>query len=166
MSHYSVLSKYGNCTRLLGKRLFLHIKTGKILNILSALSKEQFFYPRLLDVCRILHGKCLRTVFTHELLMYQKSNEWASASNEWNFWYKSECVNTIQSTFHVVLCLLHTYWDTHHFASLLFQIFQNPKISRGLRPGSKVNDWQYPSLGDLEKNEFFPKGKSWGFLVP
>ena len=24
---------------------------------------------------RILHGKCWRTVFTHELLTYQKSNE-------------------------------------------------------------------------------------------
>ena len=92
--------------------------------------------------------------------------ERVSASNEWNFWFKNECVNTIQNTFHVVLCLLHTYWDTHRFASLLFQIFQNPKISRGLRPGSKVNDWPYLSLGDLEKNVLFPKGKSWGFLVP
>ena len=23
----------------------------------------------------------------------------------------NECVNTVQSTFHMVLCLLHTYWD-------------------------------------------------------
>ena len=41
----------------------------------------------------------------------------------------------------------------------------------GLRSGSKVcskhmNDWQYLSLEDLEKNLFFPKSKSWGFLVP
>ena len=35
---------------------------------------------------RILHRKCGRTVFTHELLTYQKSNEW-------DFWYKNdECV--------------------------------------------------------------------------
>ena len=26
--------------------------------------------------------------------------------------------------------------------------------------------WQYLSLGDLEQNEFLPKSKSWGFLVP
>ena len=38
--------------------------------------------------------------------------------------YKNnESVNTVQSTFHVLLCLLYTYWDIHHFASLLFQIF-------------------------------------------
>ena len=43
--------------------------------------------------------------------------------------------------------------------------------SRGSRLGSKVcsehmNDWQYLSLGHLEQNEFFPKTKSLGFLVP
>ena len=26
--------------------------------------------------------------------------------------------------------------------------------------------WQHLSLGDLEQNEFLPKSKSWGFLVP
>ena len=26
--------------------------------------------------------------------------------------------------------------------------------------------WQYLSLGDLEQNEVFPEGKSWGFLLP
>ena len=35
----------------------------------------------------------------------------------------NECVNAVQSTFHVVLCLLYTYWDIQHFASLLFEIF-------------------------------------------
>ena len=29
-----------------------------------------------------------------------------------------ECVNTVQSTFHVVLCLLYTYRDIHHFGGL------------------------------------------------
>ena len=35
------------------------------------------------------------------------------------------CLNAVQSTFHMVLCLLYTYWDIHHhsFASLLFQMF-------------------------------------------
>ena len=27
------------------------------------------------------------------------------------FWYKNECVNTVQSTFHAVICLFYTYWD-------------------------------------------------------
>ena len=31
---------------------------------------------------RILHGKCVRTVFAHELLAYQKSNEWAQQMSE------------------------------------------------------------------------------------
>ena len=39
---------------------------------------------------------------------------------------------------------------------------------KGLRSGSKMFsiDWQYLSLGYLEQNEFFPKPKSWGLLVP
>ena len=44
--------------------------------------------------------------------------ERVSAANEKDFWYKNECVNTVQSTFHVVLCLLYTYWDIHHFGGL------------------------------------------------
>ena len=41
------------------------------------------------------------------------------AANEYDFWYKNnECVNTVQSTFHVVLCLLYTYRDIHHFGGL------------------------------------------------
>ena len=44
--------------------------------------------------------------------------ERGSAANEKDFWYKNECVNTLQSTFHVVLCLLYTYWDIHHFGGL------------------------------------------------
>ena len=40
MSHYTMLSKYGNCTRLLRNlkkaenRLFLQLKAGRILDIL------------------------------------------------------------------------------------------------------------------------------------
>ena len=45
--------------------------------------------------------------------------EWVIAANESDFWYKNnESVNTVQSTFHVVLCLLYTYWDIHHFGGL------------------------------------------------
>ena len=42
---------------------------------------------------------CGCTLFTHELLAYQKI-ERVSAGKKTN-----ECVNTVQSTFHVVLCL-------------------------------------------------------------
>ena len=49
---------------------------------------------------RILHGKCVRTVFTSE------------RSERGRFLIQNnECVHTVQSTFHVVLCLLYTYWD-------------------------------------------------------
>ena len=45
--------------------------------------------------------------------------EWVIAANESDFWYKNnESVNTVQRTFHVVLCLLYTYWDIHHFGGL------------------------------------------------
>ena len=49
---------------------------------------------------------------THELLAYQKSKGW-------DFWYKNnECVNTVRSTFHVVLCLFYIDIDSHHFGGL------------------------------------------------
>ena len=35
-----------------------------------------------IHVYRILYGKCRRTVFSHELLTYQKSNEWAQRTSE------------------------------------------------------------------------------------
>ena len=39
-------------------------------------------------------------------------NERVSVANEWVFWYKNnERVNTVQSTFHAVICLFHTRWD-------------------------------------------------------
>ena len=54
---------------------------------------------------RILHGKCLRTVFTHEL--WRIRNRTSERSERVRFLIQNnECVNTIQSTFHVVLCLL------------------------------------------------------------
>ena len=52
----------------------------------------------------------------NELLTYQKSNEW-------DFSYKNKkCVNTVQSTFHVVLCLSYTHRGIQDYASRLFQI--------------------------------------------
>ena len=63
--------------------------------------------------------------------------EWVSCLHSFDFWYMSfECVNTVQSTFHVVLCLLYRYWDIHHFISLfisyLFKMLKwqrNPSMS-------------------------------------
>ena len=46
--------------------------------------------------------------------------ERVSTANEWDFWYKNnEWVDTVRRTLHVVLCLLYTYWDIHHFGGLL-----------------------------------------------
>ena len=46
--------------------------------------------------------------------------ERVSAANEWDFWYKdNEYVNTVQSTFYMVLCLLYIYWDLNSCLSSL-----------------------------------------------
>ena len=56
MSRYTILSKYGNCTRLLKilkkaiNRLFFQIKSGRILDILWAFAIKQLFHSRLLDM--------------------------------------------------------------------------------------------------------------------
>ena len=56
MSRYTMLSKYGNCTRLLKSfkkginRLFFQIKSGRILDILWAFAIKQLFHSRLLDM--------------------------------------------------------------------------------------------------------------------
>ena len=53
MSHYTILSKYGNCTRLLKVKNKLKIgcftKSGRILDILTAFLIKQLFHSRLLD---------------------------------------------------------------------------------------------------------------------
>ena len=60
----------------------------------------------------LTYGICTRVVFVSEI-------ERVSAANEWDFWCKNnEWVNTVQSTLHVVLCLLYTYWDILHFGGL------------------------------------------------
>ena len=46
----------------------------------------------------------VRYEFKHELLTYKKSNKWGQRK--------------YSRTFHVVLCLLYTYWDIQHFCSL------------------------------------------------
>ena len=44
--------------------------------------------------------------------------ERVSAANEWDFWYKTnECENLVQSAFHAVICLFHTYWDFCYLSS-------------------------------------------------
>ena len=49
-----MLSKYGNCMPLLKikveNRLFLQIKSGRILDILSSFLINQVFHSRLLDM--------------------------------------------------------------------------------------------------------------------
>ena len=65
---------------------------------------------KMVSKYRILHGKCVRTVFTHEL--WRIRNRTSERSERVRFLIQNnECVNTVQSTFHVVLCLLYTYWD-------------------------------------------------------
>ena len=66
--------------------------------------------PRCINGCkyRIIHGKCARTMFTHEL--WRIRNQTSGRSERVRFLIQNnECVNTVQSTFHVVLCLLYTY---------------------------------------------------------
>ena len=78
---------------------------------------------------RILHGKCARTVFTHEL--WRIRNQTSERSERVRFLIqKNECVNTVQSSSHVVLCLLYTYRDetpslNYAWQALLKQILSN-----------------------------------------
>ena len=70
---------------------------------------------------RILHGKCARTVFTHEL--WRIRNQTSERSERVRFLIqKNECVNTVQSTSHVVLCLLYTYRDETPSLGLGFKL--------------------------------------------
>ena len=49
-------------------------------------------------------------MFTHEL--WRIRNQTRERSERVRFLIQNnECVNTVQSTFHVVLCLWYTYWD-------------------------------------------------------
>ena len=55
MSHYTRLSKYGNCTHLLKikkaeNRLYLQIKSGRIFDLLWAFLIKQLFHSRLMDM--------------------------------------------------------------------------------------------------------------------
>ena len=71
-----------------------------------------------LGFCKILHGKEVRAYDIYARVVDVSEIERVSVANEWHLWYKNECVDTVQSTFHVVLCLFYTYWDIHHFSSL------------------------------------------------
>ena len=81
-------------------------KVPKRFRTLEVVAKSQTLRLHSSFICRLLHGKCARTVFTRELLAYQKANEWV-------FWYKNnEWVNTEQSTYHAVIFVnFCTYWD-------------------------------------------------------
>ena len=56
MRHYTMPSKYGNCTRLFKIKnklkivYFLQVKSGRILHILWAFLVKQLFHLRLLDM--------------------------------------------------------------------------------------------------------------------
>ena len=52
----------------------------------------------------------MRTGFSHELLKYLKSNEWAQRTNEISD-TSPTCENSVQNAFHAVICLFYTYWD-------------------------------------------------------
>lgn len=78
------------------------------LTVLSSLSVISLFLSSQLRIYRILHGKCARTVFTHDL--WRIRNRTSERSERVRFLIQNnECVNTVHSTFHVVLCLLYTY---------------------------------------------------------
>ena len=68
MSLYTMLSNYGNCTRLLKikkqaeNRLFLQIKSGRILDILLAFLIKQLFHSRLLDMRWLSPTRWLATI--------------------------------------------------------------------------------------------------------
>ena len=56
MSHYTMLSKYGNCTRLFKPEIRLIVfikKTGIILDILRPFLIKQLFHSPLLDMRRL-----------------------------------------------------------------------------------------------------------------
>ena len=62
----------------------------------------------------LAYGIYARVVHVSEILLVR-------CAHSFDFWYKNnECVNTVQSSFHVVLCLLYTYWDIHHLVAFLF----------------------------------------------
>ena len=63
-----------------------------------------------LGFCRILHGKEVRAYDIYARVVDVSEIERVSLANEWHLWYKNECVDTVQSTFHVVLWLFYTYW--------------------------------------------------------
>ena len=65
MSHYAMLSKYGNCTRLL-----------KIKNKLWAFLIKQLFPSRLLDICDVIANPAIRASLATHLLI--------SNTHSWN----------------------------------------------------------------------------------
>ena len=88
---------------------------------------------------RILHGKFGRTVFSYELLTFLQK------SKGWDFWYKNSVPwNTVQSIFHVVLCLLDTETFVIDSAVLAFYFksFWNAKFSKKWSLHTTKLTWQ------------------------
>ena len=85
---------------------------------------------RICEIQRILHGKCWRTVFTHELLTYQKSNEWAQRTSK--FLIQKQRVRKYRTKHFpcgivfIIYILRHSsFWRPFYFKS-----FKNAKICR------------------------------------
>ena len=51
-----------------------------------------------------LHGKCLRTVFSHELIKNSRTSERSERVSEFLI---NECENTVADTYHAEICLFH-----------------------------------------------------------
>ena len=67
-----------------------------------------------------------------------------SLVHSFDLWYKNnECVNTVQSTFHAVLCLLYTYWNIHHFAN------ENKEVTSEWEKCQQQAKWNDGIAGDV-----------------
>ena len=69
------------------------------------------------DKYRILHEKCGRMVFTHKLLTYQKSNEWAQRTSEISNTKHSDCVYKALSMWY---CVYYIHTETLVIFACLF----------------------------------------------
>ena len=86
----------------------------------------------------------VRAYGIYALVVDVSEMERVSAANEWDFWYiNNECVNTVRSSFYVVLCLLYTYWDSHHFGDLfILNLSKMPKFAATHREMTTKSKYQ------------------------
>ena len=64
-----------------------------------------------------------------------------SAANDWDFCYKNECVNTVQSTYHVVLCLFYHILSYFSFSKLSILCFQSAKMTGYAATHLEITSW-------------------------